>query len=97
MTPLGANTGVQFVNNGKIGILFNNGSGSPITVNEQLGRTVQGSQPPALPVSIPAGKTYLVSSFAVGDFLQPDGNTYLDVSSPTSVSAMAIQIPDAGQ
>jgi hypothetical protein len=102
LTALGANTGVQFVNNGTMLLVINNASGSPITVTEQVSPLVakEGAVPAAaqMPVAtVPAGKTYLLGPFHPINYKQADGNTYIDVSLPTSISAGLVQVTPIGQ
>jgi hypothetical protein len=86
-------TGVSFVNNGNVALVISNGSGSPLAVSEVIGQQVQGSQPPALPVSIPAGKTWMLGSFDMSDFVEADGNTYLDFAGGPTITVGLVQIP----
>jgi hypothetical protein len=96
LTPIGANTGVQFVNNGQILLALNNGSGVSVTVTENVSPLVakEGAIPAAaqMPIAtIPAGKTYLIGTFHPLNYKQADGNTYLDINPIASVSVGLVQ------
>lgn len=87
LTPLGANTGVSFVNSGGMALVVNNGSGGSITVTENIGLKVEGQTVAAPTVGIPAGKTWLVGPFNPRNFKSDDGTglTYIDIAPQTSV------------
>lgn len=96
LTPIGANTGVQWVNNGQHLLVVNNGGGASITLTEQVSPLVakEGAIPASaqMPIAtIPAGKTYLVGGFHPVNYKQADGNTYVDISPITSVSVGLVQ------
>lgn len=96
LTAMGANTGVQFVNNGQVLLVVNNGGGASITLTENVSPLVakEGAVPAAaqMPLAVvPAGKTYLVGTFHPLNYKQADGNAYIDFSASASVSVGLVQ------
>lgn len=96
LVPMGANTGVQWVNNGQHLLVVNNGGGASITLTENVSPLVakEGAVPAAaqMPIAVvPAGKTYLVGTFHPLNYKQADGNSYVDFSSSASVSVGLVQ------
>lgn len=94
LTPLGANTGVAFLNSGGMAVVVNNGGASPITVTENIGAKIEGQGVTAPTISIPAGKTWIVGPFHPRNFLAGDGSgqTQIDITPQTSVGVGLISL-----
>jgi hypothetical protein len=97
LVALGANTGVQFANNGSMLLVVNNGSGVSVTATENVSPLVarEGAQPAAaqMPTAvIPAGKYYLVGPFHPVNYKQADGNAYIDIAPQASVTVGLVQV-----
>lgn len=93
LAPTTGFTGVSFINNGNVALIISNGTGGVLAVTELLGQLVQGQQPPALPVNIPAGKVWMLGSYDISDFQQADGNMYVDFAGGATVGVGLVQIP----
>lgn len=86
-------TTIQFPNDGRVGLIIENGSGSSLTLSEVIEREVEGEAPAAITKTIPNGKTYIFGSLSMQDFDDGNGNCNFTVSSVTSVSVGLIEIP----
>jgi hypothetical protein len=95
LTPLGANTGVSYKNDGQSVLVVNNASGSNVTLTPHVVGNIDGNTPPNPTIVIPTGKTWLVGAFSKSDYTATDGtgNIYVDFSASTSVSAGVVHTP----
>jgi hypothetical protein len=95
-TSLGSNSGMTFQNTGKEYVLVST-TGTATTVSEKIGKTVQGSQPPANTVSVQATTPTpeIIGPFST-DYNQPGGNLVeLDFSANTGVSVAVMRFQGA--
>ena len=87
-TTWGANTGVQFVNNGFVHLWYYNGATST-TADLLIGKKVQGQTYPATTLAVAIGATTYgaIGGLSQGDFLQQDGSgmTFIDFANTTTL------------
>lgn len=106
LAVVGANTGVQFANNGAVGLLVYNGGGSAITITPQITRNVEGlgalssfsfSGTPPGQISLPAGKSWLFGTYSPQDYnanFTPGGlMTVAMTGTLTDVGVALISVP----
>lgn len=94
LTPLGANTGVQFLNSGGMAVVVNNAGGVSVTITENIGAKIEGQGVTAPTISIPAGKTWVIGPFHPRNFLAGDGSglTQIDIAPQASVGVGLISL-----
>jgi hypothetical protein len=90
LTPLGANTGVQFLNNGRQHLIVNNGSGVGVNVTPKIQRPTEGVTPSFTPYSLPAGKTQVFGPYSQADFNDGNGMVEVDIAPQASVAVMVV-------
>jgi hypothetical protein len=100
LTPLGANTGVAFANNGFMLLVVNNGGGSTVTLTYNVSPLVEPES--AIPAAaqmplatIPAGKTYVLGTYNAKNYKQADGTMTVGINPITSVSVGLINVTPA--
>jgi hypothetical protein len=103
LATVGSNSGVQFANNGAVGLVVYNGSGAAITVTPQVQRNIEGLgsvstlAPTAGAISLPAGKMWLFGSYSPQDYNsngQPGGTMTVEMTGTlTSVGVALISVP----
>lgn len=89
--------GNMFLNNGKILLWLENGSGSPITVTLVTPRTVSGLAVADQTVSVPATDERWAGPFDTGTYNQASGadvgKLYIDYSDVTTLNVGAYAVP----
>lgn len=99
-TVLGANTGVSFVNSGNVVLLVSNASGANLTVTENIGRLVEGQQPPPIVPALQATATVVgYGPWKASNFNASDGSglQYIDFTGTLATVGVAlVEIPFLG-
>jgi hypothetical protein len=91
----GANTGVQFINNGLVHLWYYNGA-TATAANLLIGKQVEGQAYPAATLQVTIGATTYgaIGGLSQGDFLQQDGSgmTAIDFTNTTTLFVRLYQL-----
>lgn len=82
----------QIANNGKRVLHVKNGSGSSLTVTENIGGAINGHSPAAIPVTIAAGADKFFGPWPAS-YNQADGNVYIDYSAVATITRAVLELP----